>query len=383
MTEPRGEVALRLPLEATGTGLMRPAPAGARIDAEHDVAAVGLWLAEYRLSPRTQRHYRKEAERLLLWLADHGLGLAELDRRRLADFEAFLADPRPSERWIGPTRRRSDPDWRPFRGPLGAASRRQSLVILQGMFAWLQEAGWVAHNPFRLVRDKGRRLDNRQGRVERYLERPLWNWLWHWIDQRAAAAPPGRPRFEAQRIRFVFAFAYLLAPRISEIAAARMSDFRLREGHWWWEVTGKGDKRAALPVPDEMLEALAVWRGELGLAAQPGAFEHQPLLRGLDGERPLGDNQLYRLIKAVFLAAAQALERRGDARPEQLAALRAATPHWLRHTSLTHQAQHGVELRYLAQSARHARIDTTARYLHTEAEEWQRQVAGHRLEPSG
>jgi hypothetical protein len=49
------------------------------------------------------------------------------------------------------------------------------------------------------------------------------------------------------------------------------------------------------------------------------------------------------------------------------------------HTAITHQAQSGVELRYLARSARHSRLDTTARYLHAEAEEWQRQLSGHGL----
>ncbi|WP_317986279.1 hypothetical protein [Chromohalobacter israelensis] len=38
-----------------------------------------------------------------------------------------------------------------------------------------------------------------------------------------------------------------------------------------------------------------------------------------------------------------------------------------------------MELRYLARTARHARLDTTARYLHAEAEEWHRQLAHHRL----
>ncbi|MGL6250802.1 MAG: tyrosine-type recombinase/integrase, partial [Billgrantia desiderata] len=46
---------------------------------------------------------------------------------------------------------------------------------------------------------------------------------------------------------------------------------------------------------------------------------------------------------------------------------------------LTHQAQAGVELRYLASTARHARLDTTAQYLHGEDEEWHRQQAAHGL----
>jgi len=179
-------------------------PCAAHIGARSDAEAVAQWLAEYRDSPRTQRAYRREAERLLLWLGDQARGLTDLRREDLDAFEAFLADPRPRPRWVGPPRPRTSAEWRPFRGPLSPASRRQSLVILQGLFAWLTEAGWVAHNPFRLMRDKRRRLDNRQPRIERYLERPLWDWLWAWLNCPPGAEAASRVRFEWARRRFVF-----------------------------------------------------------------------------------------------------------------------------------------------------------------------------------
>ncbi|WP_089709856.1 tyrosine-type recombinase/integrase [Halomonas daqiaonensis] len=358
-----------------------PLLAGARhISASTDAEALAQWLDEYRASPRTQRAYRREAQRLMLWLVEQGRGLDELRREDLDRFEAFLADPRPAERWIGPVRPRNDPRWRPFRGPLSPASRRQSLVILQGMFAWLVEAGWVSHNPFRLMRDKRRRLDNRQGSIERYLERPLWDWLWDWLNRPAEQGTSPRRRYELTRRRLVFGFAYLLAPRISEISAARMNDFQRREGRWWWSVVGKGDKMARIPVPPDMMELLGEWRGALGLSTEPLPDDASPLLRTLDGRRGLGDNRLYRLVRDGFREAAEALAREaGDNARAEVQRLRQATPHWLRHTALTHQAQAGVELRYLAATARHSRLDTTARYLHAEDEEWHRQQARHGL----
>ncbi len=363
-------------------GLMpsRLRPGQVHIAAQSDAEAVARWLAEYRDSPRTLRAYRREAERLLLWLEREGRGLAELRRHDLDAYEAFLASPAPREHWVGPPRPRHAPDWRPFRGPLSPSSRRQSLVILQGMFAWLVEAGWLTHNPFRLMRDKRRRLDNRQTGIERYLERPLWEWLWQWLNEPPAQDASLREHYLHQRRRLIFGFAYLLAPRIGEMAAAEMSDFFLREGRWWWRVVGKGDKLARIPVPPDMLTLLEQWRETLGLSPHPQPGEAGALLRGLDGERRLGDNQLYRLIRSVFHAAADALQAEaGEAAAAQVARLRAATPHWLRHTSLTHQAQAGVELRYLASTARHARLDTTAQYLHSEDEEWHRQQAAHGL----
>lgn len=360
-----------------------------RIAAANDIDAVAAWLAEYRASPNTQRAYRREAERLLLWMADdhhqpQPLSLAGLRRDHLDVFEQFLADPQPAYRWVGATRQRHDSRWRPFRGPLSPASRRQSLVILQGMFAWLVEAGWVSHNPFRLMRDKRRRLDNRSGKVERYLERPLWDWLWQWVNTPLDDTAPPRQHFEAQRRRVIFGFAYLLAPRLGEMAAARMNDFTLREGRWWWRVVGKGDKLASIPVPPDMCRLLGDWREQLGLSGMPEINESTPVLRGLDGQRPIGDNQLYRLIRGTFQHAASVLEASLGADAErEVAILQRATPHWLRHTALTHQAQSGIELRYLAENARHTRLDTTARYLHSEDEQWHEQQSRHRLDASG
>ncbi|MEA2117491.1 site-specific integrase [Halovibrio sp. HP20-50] len=350
-----------------------------RIDAQTDAQAVSAWLAEYADSPQTWKAYRREAERLLLWLASLGLTLADINRETLRQFEDFLTDPQPIDQWIGPSKPRAHPAWRPFRGALSPASRRQSLVILQGLFSWLVEAGWVNHNPFRLMRDKSRRLNNQTSRIERYLESDLWAWLWGWLNQSIAAEEGSRAHFEQARRRFIFGFAYLLAPRISEMADARMGDFQRSEGRWWWSVVGKGSKVARIPLPDDMLDCLVQWRLMLGLPEKPSPLESgAPTLRALDGQRGLGHNQLYRLIRATFQQAAQALEDAGGL-PEQVVTLRQATPHWLRHTSITHQAQSGISLRHLAESARHARLDTTSRYLHTEDNEWHSEQQRHRL----
>ena len=128
-----------------------------------------------------------------------------------------------------------------------------------------------------------------------------------------------------------------------------------------------------------MLACLRQWRQALGLPDQLTELEHNaPALRALDGQRGLGHNQLYRLIRATFQQAALALEEE-DGASQHVNALRQATPHWLRHTSITHQAQSGISLRHLAESARHARLDTTSRYLHTEDIEWHNEQQLHRL----
>lgn len=361
------------PLESLGGS-----PALPHITASTDVEAVAAWLAEYQESPQTWKCYRREAERLLLWLNTQNLTLGQVNRDVLRHFEQFLADPQPSAYWVGPTKPRHHPQWRPFRGGLSPASRRQSLVILQGLFNWLVEAGWVRHNPFRLMRDKSRRMSNQTPRIERYLERELWEWLWQWLNQPVEEGE--RNHYEMARRRFIFGFAYLLAPRVSEMAEARMGDFERSEGRWWWSVVGKGNKIARIPLPADMLECLAEWRQVLGLSPTPEHQDDTPVLRALDKKRGIGHNQLYRLIRETFSEAAKALEA-ADGNPVYIEALRRATPHWLRHTSITHQAQAGISLRHLADSARHSRLDTTARYLHNEAIEWHQEQQRHQIEP--
>ena len=347
------------------------------IDAKSDVEAVAAWLREYQASPQTLKSYRREAERLLLWLANQNNQLRDMNRELLRQYEAFLEDPQPAEQWVGPSKPRYHAQWRPFRGGLSPASRRQSLIILQGLYSWLVEAGWVRHNPFVLMRDKARRLKNQTQTIERYLERDLWAWFWQWLNAPVKLTSE-REAYEHARRRFIVSFAYLLAPRISEMANARMEDFQEREGRWWWIVVGKGSKLARIPVPDDMLECLIEWRQALELKGLPSYHEPTPLIRALDKQRDISDNQLYRLIKGTFNEAADALEAQ-DGKPAYVSALRRATPHWLRHTAITHQAQSGVSLRYLAESARHAKLDTTSRYLHTEDNEWHHEQQRHRL----
>ncbi|MGH8159214.1 MAG: hypothetical protein ACREPQ_13925 [Rhodanobacter sp.] len=70
------------------------ASATRQIAANDDIAAIGLWLAEYQGSPHTFRSYRKEAQRLLLWAIQvRGKAVSSLTREDVLAYEAFLAKP--------------------------------------------------------------------------------------------------------------------------------------------------------------------------------------------------------------------------------------------------------------------------------------------------
>lgn len=124
---------LYVPHEVDGShGTFRAPVATCTLDANNDHEAVQAWLALHE-STATQRAYRKEAERLILWaVVERGRALSSLTTEDAVAYRAFLRRPAPKGRWIGPARPRSSPEWRPFRGSAGihVKNRRNRLKSL-------------------------------------------------------------------------------------------------------------------------------------------------------------------------------------------------------------------------------------------------------------
>ena len=125
-----------------------------QVAANDDRSAVLAWLARYKDSLATLASYRKEAERLLLWCVhQHGKALSDLTHEDFLVYESFLKDPQPVDRWVMQVAQkapRSSPHWRPFAKPLDRQSQRQALSILNSLFNWLVQAGYLAGNPLAL-----------------------------------------------------------------------------------------------------------------------------------------------------------------------------------------------------------------------------------------
>ena len=348
-----------------------------QIQAENDRQAIQCWLAEFEGSPQTYRNYRKEVERLLLWSVKHKhKPISGLLREDFQDYQTFLVDPQPAYYWCGPRAPRYTPTWKPFKGPLSEASRRQSLIVINALLSYLVDAGYLRGNPLSLIRRRNRTLtpETREAlSQERFLDRETWEFLKQFI----AALPLGTPREieHYERVRFLFHFLYLLAPRVSELASHPMNSFREYRGHWWWFVLGKGQKRGKVPVNDEMLDALMRYRRFLQLPDLPAADDDSPLLRSLKGSRGISANMIYRLVKNVVAEAADQLE---ITLPLKAAKLKSASTHWFRHTAVTHGDDAGIGLKYLNRSARHDKLETTAIYQHAEDALWHQEWQQHK-----
>ncbi|NTX00046.1 MAG: integrase, partial [Geobacteraceae bacterium] len=232
-----------------------------QIAAQHDVDALRAWLARFADKKTTFDSYRKEAERLLLWsVVELGKPLSSLTHEDLLVYQRFLADPQPAEHWVMKTGRkwaRSEPEWRPFAGPLAPTSQRQAIIILNSLFGWLVHAGYLAGNPLSLSRQRQRKA---QPRITRYLDQDLWQAVKTSID--SMPRETDRERQHYFRVRWLFSLLYLTGMRISEVIGNTMGGFFGRtdtdgEQRWWLEIVGKGDKTRILPATAELMIELA------------------------------------------------------------------------------------------------------------------------------
>lgn len=343
-------------------GLNRARGGVRQIAADTDIDAVRLWLAEYGNSPHTLRSYRKEAGRLLIW-ATRVLGkpLSSLNREDLLAYEIFLTNP--SSEWAAPTLPRRGGARRLFEGPLSPRSARQAMGILSGLFRYLVAAGYLAGNPLALRRRRGESKEGRRASVERYLNHELWQSVLDFIETLPQVTHREQQHYE--RIRWLFRLLYGASLRASEAAHAKASDLSQRRSKWWLHVVGKGGAEGDVPMADELMADLARYRQFHGLPAITAALETTPLVMSVAGRtnRFLTPTAIYLIVKEVFRRAAAALDA---VDPSAAATLRRASTHWLRHTSATHQADAGNDIRFIQKNLRHASIETTAIYLHAE-----------------
>jgi site-specific recombinase XerD len=363
---------VRLPSELNGeSGTNRATGGRPQIAAQNDIDALKAWLARFADTKSTFTSYRKESERLLLWaVIELGKPLSSLTHEDLLVYQHFLKDPQPAERWVMKAGRkwsRFEPDWRPFAGPLSATSQRQTIVILNTMFSWLVDAGYLAGNPLSLSRQRQRKA---KPRITRFLDDTLWQEVKATIE--AMPRESNRDREHFHRVRWLFSLLYICGLRISEVTGNTMGGFFSRrdndgEERWWLEITGKGDKTRIIPATQELMVELSRYRRENGLTPFPFPGEPTPLLLPIGGkQRDLTRSAVHSIVKEVFSQAAAHARRRGSEFERAAALLDEASAHWVRHTAGSNMAGSDMDLRHVRDNLGHESISTTSKYLHSE-----------------
>jgi site-specific recombinase XerD len=337
-----------------------------KLDVRNDLEAIHAWLRLYINKPNTERAYRKEAERLLLWaIFSKHKPFSSLNTQDVADYAHFLARPEPASVWVADRRYdRFHAAWRPFiKGGLSSRSIAYAVQVLAGMCSWLVGQRYLDSNPFEgLPRmDRGslkpthRSLSFQQcGMVREYL----------------AALPEG---LATTRLRFLMMLLYATGLRRSEVAKACVGDLRLRHfgerSAWFLNVIGKGGREREVPFVRPVMNALHDYLAARGQRVESVLDLHAqtPLIASLDDSaRGLSENAIYLMLKSCFQDVSDwAFEHDKEA----AAVFKRVSTHWLRHTHATHALRRGVGLESVRDNLGHASIAVSSMYIDTAREE--------------
>jgi site-specific recombinase XerD len=326
-----------------------------------DARAVAAWLmARAGRSPHTYDAYRRESTRLLMWLSEQQLTLAQLNIEDLHRYYAHLVQP--PAHWIRPRKPRQDQPLLPTQllvGGLSARSLDYSRRVLGLLFDYLHDAGYV---PRSLVRLSLRPAVVQQDVPTRWISPAQWRGLWQWLANRPRDTALQAARF--QRDRWLFLLLYQTGLRREEVAHACMGDVQPQHGGWVLQVVGKGQKHRQVTLHTQLMDGLAMYRQWLGLlSAQPQPQETIPLVCALSqagGLRALTPRAIGLIVQQVTTAAALDCPDPHDAER-----LRHMSTHWLRHTNATHRLLAGASLDTIQDELGHADPKTTRLYAQT------------------
>lgn len=345
----------------------RVASASCKIEAVDDYQAIQAWLSMRPAGSHTWRAYRREAERFLLWsiFARHK-PMSALTATDCAAYRDFLAKPGPE--WEAPRNtERWSPNWRPFEGPLSRSSIDTAVTVVRAMCNWLVGRRYLDSNPWGGVpaADVAPRMPS-----TRSLSRRHWGLLEAWLSEL-----PDTPA--NCRLRFLVGFGYRTGMRLAELAAARLSWLRTEgddgEPTWSIMVLGKRKQWREVALPSSAVEILRAYLVERGLDPDPRANNQElPLVAGVEpgSQAPLTQGRIYEVLKTAFERCANDLPSSEAKAAERI---RAASPHWLRHTYGTHAAE-SMSIDVLQVLMGHASPATTSIYSRAESSRRAREV---------
>jgi site-specific recombinase XerD len=300
----------------------------------------------------TQRAYRKEAERFLLWAITHkGKAPSSMSNEDCIEYRDFLADPQPRSRWCGDrARERWSPLWRPFEGPLSASAQRHAVTILKNLYGFLVDQNYLMGNPWSAVgvpRTAGPKVN-----AGRSFSLAQWGFIEGQLKMLEVTSAN-------QRLTFGLHLLYATGLRLSEVVSATVDDLQWVEypadasddqpmEGWLLRVVGKGQKEREVPVPIGVVGELSRYLVSRGLAEDPedignqgahllgkasDAAELAPGLstgQSIDPRQGIAATTFYDQIKAFFTDCADVLRGQGDSKGAEPFAK--ASTHWMRGT---------------------------------------------------
>lgn len=369
--------------------------------------AVRSFLKSYGGNEATFNSYRTHVERLLLWsLMVAKIPLLEMRRSHGEAFIEFCNSP--DQNWIGPVvksrfvriggRKKLDtdtyqvnPDWRPFNLTVSKSERKaaaesgaelhfapysmsqgsksQVFAVCGSFFQYCIQEGLTEVNPIQSIKQKSKYI---QRTIADTSGRSLTQLQWEFVIDTAELMAAEDP--EHERTLFILVTMFSMYLRVSDIVGRdnwvpTMGDIRRdSNGDWFFHVVGKGNKAAKISVKDEYIQVyLSRYRQHLNLSPLPAPYEKTPLVATLKGRAGLSDRHIRLILQEVF---DRALERMKEERRtvDEIAQLRSASLHWLRHTSATFDAPFR-EMKDLQADLRHEQMSTTENVYYNSLDE--------------
>lgn len=330
----------------------------AAVDVEHpDVRGIELWVERtHRDSINTRRAYRREALRFLAWIQSvHGTGhrLGQVTSEDAIAYSQFLQAPSivGSAFWLplGFT-------GMPWRKALSDSSTAQALTTLSGLWEMLSRLTdsrgntWIQQrtNPF--YRLSSRVKESEESPTRRALSQDEWSAL---LETIASI----EDRAHAVRCRWIFMLAYYTFMRRTELASLTMGQFQPvgRSGQWKIALKGKGRKFQEKGAPTALMIELQAYRRANGLTDLPDRADPTPAILSMRGGPGVAGDAIYKIMVQVFKLAA-------IRHPEFADTFNQASPHWIRHTGVTHALDADVPKRLVQAQAGHESPATTDLY---------------------
>ena len=343
----------------------QPQHAECYILANNDIEAIQVWVQQFKDTPTTERAYQKEAERLLLWCTfEKGLALSDLKAEHFEEYFNFLQNPPNS--WVGSKKElrseRYTINWRPLTGPLKKASLLFAVRVISCLMNYLVDAKYLKANPIKLIKKyRDLSLDPEEQKYKvwaRMLEQDEWDAV-QTVLQDLPEASTKEQQYKT-RTQLLFGLLYLLGLRIHEVANAVWGSFRQLNGNWWFFVKGKGGKLGHVPVNDQLLSIIKIYRLSLQKIPLPEEDDLEPLFISRKTKEPLSVRQLFGIVKAIGKLAAKKFKDNSNKKKK----LESLSPHWLRHLSASHQDLVGISGTMIQANHRHESFTTTQIYLH-------------------
>lgn len=342
-----------------------------------DIAAIRIFLDGYSRSSRhTVRSYEKECLRFLLWLRARSVPsetlLPSVELKDVNDYVNFLSEPAPfNEEFL----KLHGWNHQPFRKALTKQSIKHCLTVLYKMFDALREVRTEDNKPYCVFNP----IKNAVGRKKKKasteeIEQALSEEEWELVQQAIESLPQEteRDKRHYHRARWTVQLLYRAYLRRDEAAQLTMGSFQASRDGWNISLIGKGDHKATIIATSKLMDELRLYRLSLGLQPYPAPGEETPAIMAVTGKnKGITDQAIYLICKEIFKRASELIE---PTDPASASRLLKASPHWMRHTGVTHSMEAGVNPRFVQAQARHSSLTVTARYDHQRRKNWRAEL---------